>query len=116
MMADPKSVKRIDFEDGVWGEIVEDKYNPLVKRRELIMVIHHVGKSTPMRINMRLAISEKYGVPIERVYVRNIKTEYGIGRSRARIHIYDTVERAKAFEPQHIIDRNGGINPFEEEE
>ena len=107
--------KRIDLEEGVWAEVVRDFYNPIIKRRELDLVIHHVTKPTPMRINLRLAISERFGAPIERVYVRSIETEYGIGRSRARVHIYDSAERAKQFEPKHIIDRNGGVNPFEEE-
>ncbi len=116
MSQSASSVRRIEFEDGVWADVTRDFYNPVIKRRELTLVIHHVSKPTPMRINIRLALSEKLGVPIERVYVRNIKTEYGIGRSTAIVHIYDTVERARQFEPSHIIDRNGGINPFEEEE
>ena len=107
---------RIDLGDGIWAEVLEDKYNPLVKRRELSLLIHHEFKSTPMRINLRLTIAEKYGVDIQRVYVRKILSEYGIGLSKAEVHIYDTVERALAFEPQYIIDRNGGVNPFEEEE
>ncbi len=107
-------IKRIDLGDGVWAEVVSDKYNPLIKRRELDLVIHHELKPTPMRINLRLQIAEILGVEIQKVYVRSIETEYGIGRSKARIHIYDTVERAKEFEPPYIIDRNGGISPFEE--
>lgn len=116
MIASSESAKRIDFGDGVWGEIIRDFDNPLVKRRELTIVIHHVGKPTPMRINLRLAVSEKFGVPVQNVYVRNIKTEYGIGRSTAIVHIYESVDRAKLFEPEYVIERNGGVNPFEEEE
>ena len=107
---------KIDLGDGVWAEIARDFYNPLVKRRELSLIIHHVGKPTPMKINLRLAISEKMGTPIQHVYVRSVDTEYGVGRSRAVVHIYDSVDRALLYEPKHIIDRNGGVNPFEEEE
>ncbi|MEB3847115.1 MAG: 30S ribosomal protein S24e [Desulfurococcales archaeon] len=109
-------IARIDLGDGVWAEVIEDKYNPLIKRRELKLQLHHELKSTPMRINVRLGISEKLGVDIQRVYVRKIETEYGIGISIAEVHIYDTVDRALAFEPKYVIDRNGGVNPFEEEE
>lgn len=107
---------RIDLGDGVWAEVLADKYNPLVKRRELTLLVHHEFKSTPMRINLRLALAEKFGVDIQRVYVRRIESEYGIGLSKAEVHIYDTLERALAYEPKYIIDRNGGVNPFEEEE
>jgi len=109
-------LSRIDLEEGMWAEVVSDKYNPLVRRRELTLKIYHVLKSTPMRINLRLALAEKLKVDIQRVYIRKIETEYGIGVSIAEVHIYDTVERALAFEPKYIIDRNGGVNPFEEEE
>ena len=107
---------RIELEDGVWAEVVEDKYNPLIKRREIKLLIHHELKSTPMRITLRMTLAEKFGVDITRLYVRSIRTGYGIGQSIAEIHIYDTVERALQFEPKHIIDRNGGVNPFEEAE
>ncbi len=115
-MSSQTSLKRIDFEDGVWAEIIRDFYNPIIKRRELTLLIHHVLKPTPMRINLRLGIAEKLGVDLQRVYVRRIDSEYGIGRSKAIIHIYDSVDRVKKFEPEYIIERNGGLNPFEEEE
>jgi small subunit ribosomal protein S24e len=92
--------------------ILKDWYNPLIKRREIVMIIDHMLKPTPMRIVLRQALAEKFGVDIKRLYVREIKTEYGIGRSRVRVHVYDTPERALQFEPKHIIERNGGVDPF----
>ncbi len=92
--------------DEFTGEIVEDKYNPVIKRREIIVRIGHIGKSTPSRGLIRHTIARIYGVDINRVYVRKIKTEYGMGVSNAEVHIYDTPERAKQFEPPHIIKRN----------
>ncbi len=108
-------VTKIELGDGIWAEVLEDKYNPLIKRRELRLLIHHEMQSTPMRINVRMAVAESLGAEIQRVYVRKIESHYGIGQSIAEVHIYDTVERALEFEPQYIIDRNGGVNPFEEE-
>jgi len=97
-----KQVKLGDFT----GEIVEEKYNPLIKRKEILLRIGHIGKSTPPRGLIRHEIAKHYGVNVELVYVRNIKTEYGMGVSNAIIHIYESVERAKKFEPPHIIKRN----------
>jgi len=114
-MSAQAGIKRIDLEDGVWAEVTRDFYNKVIGRRELDLIVHHLLKPTPMRINLRLTIAEKFGVDIQKVYVRRIDTEYGIGESRVEVHIYDSVERAKKFEPAYIIDRNGGINPFEEE-
>ncbi len=88
------------------GEIVEEKYNPLIKRKEIIVRIGHIGKSTPSRGLIRHEIARIYGVDANRVYVRMIKTEYGMSVSNAEIHIYDSSDRAKLFEPPHVIKRN----------
>lgn len=109
-------VRRFELEDGSIAEVVRDFYNPLVGRRELTLRINHDLKPTPMRISLRLKVAEVYGVDISRVYVKSIRTEYGIGKSIARVNIYDSVDRVKEFEPEYIIERNGGINPFEEAE
>lgn len=101
--------KRIDLGGGVWAEVVKEWYNPVIKRREVTLVIHHELKPTPMRFTVRTAVANAYGVEISRVYVREIRTEYGIGRSKAQVHIYDTKERALQFEPKYIIERNGGV-------
>jgi small subunit ribosomal protein S24e len=103
--------KIIDLGEGVWAEIIEDRYNPLIKRRELKLRINHVLKPTPMRITLRTSIANSFNVDISRVYVRSIRTEYGIGRSIAEVHIYDSKEKALEFEPKYIIERNGGVEP-----
>ena len=108
------AMKKVDLGEHGWGEILEDKDNKLIGRREIVMILHHEGKSTPMRITLRMKVAEVFGVDVKRVYVRNIQTEYGIGRSRVRIHIYNNVERALQFEPKHIIERNGGVDPLSE--
>ncbi|MCE4612672.1 MAG: 30S ribosomal protein S24e [Desulfurococcales archaeon] len=106
--------KRISLEDGIYAEVVRERYNPLIKRRELELLISHELKPTPMRITLRMQVSEALGVDVKLVYVRSIRTEYGIGRSWARIHVYESVDRALEFEPKHIVERNGGVSPFEE--
>jgi len=106
---------KIDLGEDGWAEIVSDKENTLIGRREIVMVLHHEGRPTPMRITLRMKLAEKLGADIKRVYVRSIQTEYGIGRSRIRVHVYKTVDRALYFEPKHIIERNGGVDPFAEE-
>jgi len=88
------------------AEIVKEWYNPLVKRKELIVRIAHIGRTTPSRGLIRVELAKAYGVDVERVYVRKIDTEYGMGVSNVEVHIYDTPERAKAFEPPHVIKRN----------
>ncbi len=97
---------KIVLEEGYSADVVEDRYNPLIKRRELVIIIHHVAKGTPKRYALREAVAKAYGVDVERVYVRKMVTRYGIGRTRAEVNIYDTPERARLFEPEYIIERN----------
>ncbi len=104
----PKEGKPIDLGlgEGYEAYITRDRYNPLIKRRELEITIIHIGKSTPSRIQVRTGVSKALNVDAKRVYVRKLHTEYGLGRTIAEIHVYDTVERALRFEPKHIIERN----------
>ena len=107
-MLRPKNAKKlnVDLGEGYEFYVVRDWYNPLIKRREIDAVILHVGKSTPSRMKLRMKIAEALGVDVKRVYIRKVLSEYGVGRSKVEIHVYDTPERALQFEPKHIIERN----------
>ncbi len=112
----PKEGKPIDLGlgEGYEAYITREWYNPLIKRKELEITILHVGRSTPSRIQVRMGVAKALNVDVKRVYVRRLHTEYGVGRTRAEVHVYDTVDRALKFEPKHIIERNK--LPEEEEE
>ncbi len=88
------------------GEIVEEKYNPLIRRREVVLRIGHVGKGTISRGLLRAELARLYNVSVEHVYVKKIETEYGMGVSLVRAHIYDSPDRARYFEPEYIVKRN----------
>ncbi len=99
--------KAIRVDDNTYVEIVSERYNKLVRRVEVVGLVHHVGRGTPSRSELRDALSKWSGRPADNVYIRNIMTEYGVNRSLIRANIYDDGERAKAFEPQHVIRRHG---------
>ncbi len=111
-----EKAKQIDLglEEGYEAYIIRDWYNALIKRREIDILIQHTGKGTPSRLEIRMGVANALGVDVKRVYVRNLKTEYGLGRTIAEIHVYDTVERGLQFEPKYIRERNK--LPEEEEE
>ncbi|WP_440059021.1 30S ribosomal protein S24e [Thermogladius sp. 4427co] len=91
---------------GFTGEIVSERYNPLVKRREIVLRITHIGTGTPNRGEVRREIARLFNVNIDQVYVKKIETEYGIGVSNVKVFIYNSAERARMFEPEYIIKRN----------
>ena len=111
----PSGAKRLEVDmEGYEFYITGDRYNPLIKRREIDLLVLHVGKSTPGRMVLRYKLSKALGVDIKRLFIRSIKSEYGVGRTKVEVHVYDSVERAQQFEPKYIIERNK--IPEEEEE
>lgn len=106
MSAAKQAGKLVDLGDGITFEITEEKDNFLLGRSEIQGYVHHVGKGTPSIPSLREKISKKFGVDIKQVYVRSLKTEYGLSRSRALIHIYKSSKAAEEYEPKYIIERN----------
>ncbi len=87
-------------------EVVKDQYNPLIKRREVVLNVFHGNEGTPNRGLLKKAIASYYNVDVNLVFIRSVKTEYGMGVSRVEAHIYENPERAKAFEPEYIRKRD----------
>ncbi|MCD6368374.1 MAG: 30S ribosomal protein S24e [Thermoproteales archaeon] len=87
-------------------EVLVDKRNNLLKRKEIKVRVTHSFKGTPSRQTIRQLIAQMFKVPIETVIIRKIITEYGFHESIAEIHIYDTPEIAKSIEPEFILLRN----------
>ncbi len=89
-------------------EVIQDRKNPLLNRRELDLTIHYES-STPKREDVRKALSEKYGVEVERIIIEKMESLFGTKKARAHVHIYDTIEDAKRYERKHILKRHGLI-------
>lgn len=89
-------------------EIIQDRKNPLLNRRELDLLIHY-EVSTPKRDDLRKYLAEKYGVEVERIIIEKMESIFGTRKARAHVHIYDTVEDAKKFERKHVLRRHGLI-------
>ncbi len=87
-------------------KIVEDRKNPLLRRRELLVEIWHIGLPTPTRLEVRQKVAEMLGVNVDSVFVRHIYTEFGWGKSKVEVHVYDDPEFGKKIEPLYIQLRN----------
>ncbi|MCS7128746.1 MAG: hypothetical protein N3E36_06350 [Sulfolobales archaeon] len=98
--------KNITIAEGYEGGVVEERYNPLIKRREVVVRVFHSGKGTPSRGLVRQALANAYGVSTSCIYVRRIISERGMNSTIIEAHIYESLEKAKVFEPEYIIKRN----------
>lgn len=92
--------------NGISAEIVEEKRNDLIGRRELKLRLDHTGQPTPKRTELRSKIAELLGVSVERIVIKSVESSYGAGISVVEVNIYDTPERLKRFESEYILKRN----------
>lgn len=69
--------------------IVDEKNNPHMARREIIIYIDHVAGSTPSRAAIQQFVAKDFGVGVERVEVKNIFSSVGKQQSRAKIFVWD---------------------------
>ena len=105
-MKEIKALKTTTLPDGSTLHVVRERVNDVIKRIEVFAIISHVGKGTPPRSVIMDALATLYSKSREVVVIRNIKSEYGIGLSRVRAHIYESIEKVKAFEPEYILKRH----------
>ncbi|MCD6323767.1 MAG: 30S ribosomal protein S24e [Desulfurococcales archaeon] len=98
-------MKTASLEDGSVLHVLEERHNKVIGRLEISGVVTHVGKGTPSRGVVRSAIAKIYGKDESLVVIKYIKSEYGMGRSKIKAHIYENEDRLKLFEPDYILKR-----------
>ncbi len=88
------------------AEIVEEKYNALIGRIEVLLKLSHLGEGTPARALIKQELARIYNKEPELVFIRKIHTEHGLPVSFIEAHVYDNTERARKFEPEYIVKRD----------
>ncbi len=98
-------------------KIVDKKYNPLLKRKEVVFEVKHEKvKGTPPRFEIRAKLAEMLKMKLEHVYVRKVETKTGTMLALGEANAYDTVEQAVLTEPKYVIQRNTSKEKVEEAE
>ena len=87
-------------------KIKQDKYNPLLKRKEVSLEIDHDGQGTPSRAELRKAVASKYNTKQENVYVIEMETGTGTQSAISGVEVYDDAQSALQTVPKHIQIRN----------
>lgn len=87
-------------------EILEEKKNELINRRELELKIEHLGEGTPNRLEIKKKVAALEGASENLTIVREIKTNYGRNTDMGKVHIYENADDLKYYEPFHIKVRN----------
>jgi ribosomal protein S24E len=86
-------------------EVIEEKQNSLLGRREAKLVVHHEGQGTPDRITVRKLASQHFNADFDRVYVRSIATRTGGSSALCVVEVYQDKKSAEVV-PDYLKNRN----------
>lgn len=86
--------------------VTRETYNPLLKRKEIELVIQHEEQGTPQRFEIRKRMASKLGSKIENVFVVGLRTSTGLRRTACSLQVYDDPSTASSTIPEHVALRN----------
>jgi ribosomal protein S24E len=69
-------------------QVLEEKENPLFKRKEIVLSVNFGGSPTSSKIELQKAAADHFKVAIESVEVSKILSEVGLSRGKAWIKIW----------------------------
>lgn len=87
-------------------QVITEKENPLMKRREVIINLDYDGKSTPSKAELQKLLSEELKVNIDTIEITKLLSEIGMSKGKAwikvwkekKIPIYSEIKKEKPAE------------------
>ena len=68
--------------------IKDQKDNPFLKRKEMLVEIDHSSSSTPSKAALQQLIAKELKETVEKIDVRSIYSGHGLARAEARIFVW----------------------------
>ncbi len=88
-------------------EIVSDKRNQMLRRKEVVFRIEHSqAGSTPSRVEVKRAIANALKSDGSLVFLKRFETKTGTRIAFGEANVYDNLEQAKLIEPDYIVKRS----------
>jgi len=70
-------------------QVISEKENQLVKRKEIIAIIDYQGLSTPSRADLQKHLADQFKVGMDSVEISKLLSEVGISKGKAWIKIWN---------------------------
>jgi len=86
-------------------DIVDEDENPMLHRTDVRFEVTHED-ATPSRLSVRDSLAAALNKDAEEVVVRKLDTKFGMRTTVGRAKVYESPERAKSVEQDHMLDRN----------
>jgi len=87
-------------------QIISQKENPLLKRKEVQFSVKHDTGSTPPRQEVRRAVATALKSSVDLVFLRKFETRTGTHTAEGTANLYESIEQARLIEPEYIVKRN----------
>jgi small subunit ribosomal protein S24e len=87
-------------------QIISQKENPLLKRKEVRFTVVHTKGKTPERLDVKRALASQLQVSDKVVFVKKMKTMTGTNTAIGEANAYESEAQAKLIEPAYIMKRN----------
>jgi small subunit ribosomal protein S24e len=87
-------------------EILQEKENKPLARREIDFRVEHIGETTPSRADVKGKIVAQFDADAELVVIRSLDTKFGAGMTEGSARIYADSEQMKRVELNHIVKRH----------
>jgi small subunit ribosomal protein S24e len=95
-------------------EILNEKENPLLKRKQFeVKIIHDAATPSLEEIRQKISVSKEIGKGT--IIIDSFKSQYGSRETIGTVKVYQTKERALEIEPRHRLIKNGLIEVAEKE-
>ncbi len=70
-------------------EVVKEKYNQFLKRKELVIDIDNTAETTPSKASIQHLLAKEIGKDVEHIEILDIMPSHGMPRSTARVFVWD---------------------------
>jgi ribosomal protein S24E len=87
-------------------EILEEKENKPLSRKEITFRVEHMGAKTPSRADVQSKIVAQFDADASAVVVTDLDTHFGIGITNGSARIYSDPEQMKRIEHEFLIKRH----------
>jgi len=89
-------------------EVVNEKENPLLKRKEIIVNLDFDGKGTWSKADIQRLVAEQFKVSLDNVEVSKILSEFGMSKGKAwikiweekKVPVYSEIKKEKVAKPK----------------
>jgi small subunit ribosomal protein S24e len=87
-------------------EILQEKENKPLGRRELRFRIEHIEDTTPSRSDVRSKLAAQYDAEASTVIIKKMETRFGIGITEGTARIYSDLNQMEQVERDYMVARH----------